>query len=117
MRGMSIAIIEDNITFAKNDNYKSIISLIINAVVDYPLFGINDVGAYLKDLTEKLDIDNINERTVITDKIITDHILNDDKAIWYHESINSLNEALGLMRLYHISFNDIILEIERLKSI
>ena len=112
---MKIAVLEERITELKNPVIYSILELIISAVRDYPLSGLNDTTTYFNQVMELLKTDKITFELVINymDSIRDD---DDEKNAWISTSLTSLLEALDLMKSNNISFEEIKKEIQYLNK-
>lgn len=111
---MKIEILEDRIETITDNNYISIIELIINAVRDYPLYGLNDTSEYFNEIKMRLGTEEINVDSLKKYLELNPEQGNEDN-IWITSSLNSLLESFELMNLYKISFDQILTKIESLK--
>ena len=109
---MSIETIEKNINRVTDDKYLSIIELIVNAVREYPLFGLNDTEKFFKE------VKRIINKEEITLDFLKSYVDNSDKKnkdnIWVTSSLGSLIEPFNLMNLYNISFQEVLDKIKEL---
>lgn len=104
---MNIELLEDKIDELKDERYRSILVLIIDAVREYPVDGLNDTEDYFKEIKkvikrEEITLSNLKEY------LRFDPISRDDTTFWIRSSITTLLDALELMDLYKVSFKAII---------
>jgi hypothetical protein len=108
---MKIDVLEKQIESIAGTNLFSIIELIINAVKDYPLYGLDDTDLYFEEIKKIL------HSKYITPGIINNYIeinLNkgDEYNIWIMSSLGCLLEAFNLMELYKIPFEEVLYKIK-----
>jgi hypothetical protein len=110
---IDIDYIEDNIDFVDDVNCKSVIELMINAVRSYPLYNLNVIDDYLIEVKR---IVKTNDLTVDNIKSYLDLNRNskDENFIWITDSLSSLMDALSLMALYKLRYEDVL---EKIKAI
>ncbi len=92
---MEIEILEERIDTIQDKNLSAIIELIIDAVRDFPLFGMNDTKLYFNEVKKIIGSDIIS-------KSLIEYYLNShqkektENDIWVNSSLNILLEALSL---------------------
>ncbi|MBK9282759.1 MAG: hypothetical protein IPM51_00380 [Sphingobacteriaceae bacterium] len=111
---MNIDAIEKKLGEINDSNYSSILRLIIDAVRDYPLEGLNDTEEYFYEVgkmiqTEQIDRDSLRNYIEKNNDV-------SENSIWIESSLNSLLDAFHLMDLYKINFNQVLTQIEKLKK-
>ncbi len=108
---MNIELLEEKLENIADENYTSIIELIIGAVRDYPLFGLNDTNVYFSEVKERIGKEAIN---IIALRRYIDLNSNkmDEINIWVITSLTSLLEAFKLMEIYKLSFEEVINVVE-----
>lgn len=110
---MKINVLEDLIEKMEESNLHTIIELIINAVREYPLFGLDETDLYFEEVKKLLGSDKI------TSDLINEYILRNpnngsENNIWVMSSLGSFLEALNLMSLYKIPFEEVQKKIKEL---
>jgi len=111
---MKIKNIEDSIEKISDINIVPIVELIVDAVRTYPLYELNDTEAYFHEIMKLLNSKEISLESL---KSYMDNNSNfeNEKTIWVSDSLYSIIEAFELMRLYKISFIEVLRVIEDLK--
>lgn len=107
---MNIDILIEKIENQSANKLTAIIELIIDAVRDYPLFGLNDTEKYFDE------VKRITNQDIITVDILKNYIdvnldSGDEGCVWIKTSLTSLLEAFVLMNLYKIPFDEVLNEI------
>lgn len=110
---MKINILEDLIDKIEGTNLYSIIELLINAVKEYPLFGLDDTDLYFEEVKKIIGSDKITYDS-INDYILQNPNNEDENNIWVMSSLSSFLEALSLMNLYKIPFEEVRQKIKEL---
>ena len=110
---MNINILEERIEEIEGTSLFSIIELLINAVREYPLFGLDDTDLYFEEVRKLLGSDNIT-CDLINDYILQNPNSGSENNIWVMSSLGSFLEALNLMNLYKISFEEVQQKIKEL---
>jgi hypothetical protein len=99
---------------AVNDAYKAVIMFLVEAVTDWPTYDLSDFNIYLSEVKAEIKSD------LISAEILTDYLqkssLHNGSSMWIQESIHSLREALNLIEFYSLTFEEIIIEMERLTT-
>lgn len=103
---MNIEILENRLESITDEHYSSIIELIINAVREYPIFGLNDTGNYFEEVKKKLGVEEIT-LNALRKHIDRNSEVEEENNIWLMSSLSSLIEALELMELYKITFDEV----------
>ena len=107
---MNIDILAEKIEIETGNNLTSIIELIIDAVRDYPLFGLSDTEKYF-DEVKRITNQDIITLDVLKNYIVLNSDSGDEESVWINTSLTSLLEAFELMSLYKIPFDDVLNEI------
>jgi len=103
---MDIDLLERKKNLITDYRLRSILELIIEAVRDYPTYGLNDTDLYF------IEVKKVINQDLITLESLRNYVdLNSDKEdnsnLWISTSLGSLLESFELMDLYKISFKDI----------
>lgn len=110
---MKINVLEDQIEKIEESNLYSIIELLINAVREYPLFGLDDTDLYFEEVKKILGSEKITY-DLINDYILKNPNNGSENNIWVMSSLGSFLEAFSLMNLYKIPFEEIQQKIKEL---
>ena len=111
---MNIEILENKLESVSDKKYLDIFQLIINAVSDYPLYNLTDTNLYFEEIKKITKSDNIT-LFLLEKTIQEDPYKGDENNIWFISSLSSMLDAFDLMRIYKISFEEVINKIESLK--
>ncbi|MBN9485489.1 MAG: hypothetical protein BGO70_02810 [Bacteroidetes bacterium 43-93] len=103
---MKIDLLEERIGELEGTNLFSIIDLLINAVREYPLFGLDDTDLYFKEVKRILGSEEITYN-LVHDYILRNPNRDSENDIWVMSSLGSFLEALNLMNLYKISLEEV----------
>lgn len=103
---MKINDLEDRIEEVKGTKIFSIVELLINAVREYPLFGLDDTDLYFEEVKKITGSDKITYDSIM-DYIVRNPNSESENSIWVLSSLGSFLEALNLMKLYKISFEEV----------
>lgn len=103
---MNIENIENKLSDLKSPEYQSIIALIIDAVRDYPLLNLDDIDQYFEEVKTLLDRKEITEEN-LKNVIEQCSKKTEEQSIWVISSLTILLEALSLMNLHKISFEEL----------
>jgi|GEM_PF-5457826 hypothetical protein len=99
---------------ALNENYKSIIDFIIEAVNDYPIINLSDLNVYLEEVKKELNSEIISIDTISW--YLSNRPFLAVQQIWINESLASFREALKLISFYKLDFSDVVAEMQRLQA-
>lgn len=110
---MKINVLEELIEKIEGTKEFSIIELLINAVREYPLFGLDDIDLYFEEVKKLLCSDKITY-DLIKDYILRNPNRGSENNIWIMSSLGSFLEALNLMKMYKMSFEEIRQKIKEL---
>ena len=110
---MRISILEELIEHVDDTKLSAIIQLIINAVREYPLYGLDDTDLYFNEILKLTEADNMTSAS-INDYILKNPNKKTENDAWIISSLNSLLEAFNLMNLYRIQFEDVQKKIKEL---
>ncbi len=103
---MKIETLEERIGVIQDDNLSSIIELVIDAVRDFPLFGVDDTELYFDEIRRLIGSDTISQNSI--EYYLKSHQLEKtENDIWINSSLNTLLEAFSLMDLYKIPFEEL----------
>ena len=103
---MRIEILEERIENIQDANLSSIIGLVVDAVRDFPFFGMNDTELYFDKVKEIIDSDSITQSAI--EYYLKSHQKEEtENDIWINSSLNILLEAFSLMDLYKMSFKEL----------
>ncbi len=103
---MNIKILEERIEDIQDANLYSIIELIVDAVKDFPLFGMTDTDLYFDEIKKIIGSDSITKSSI--EYYLKSHQEEEtENDIWINSSLNVLLEAVSLMDLYKISFKEL----------
>lgn len=112
---MNIDNLEDRLQKINNVKMISILELLIESVRDYPLYGLDNIFDYFKEVEKVLGIDYISENEL--EKYLNQKTYDkDETTIWRISSLSLLNDAFGLMKLYKISFEELKTHIRDLEK-
>jgi hypothetical protein len=110
---MNLYSLEEKIETLEGSNYYSIIELIINAVREYPQYEMEDTEDYFKEVKKLLGSDKITY-DLINEYILRNPNSGNENNIWVISSLGSFSEALNLLKLYKISFEEMQQKINEL---
>jgi hypothetical protein len=110
---MKITVLEKLIEKIEDPNLFSITELLINAVREYPLFELDDTDLYFEEVKKKIGADEITYNLVY-DYVLRNPNIGSENNIWVISSFNSFLEALILMDLYKIPFEEVKQKIKEL---
>lgn len=110
---MKVTVLEELIEEIEETSLFSIIELLINAVREYPLFELDDTDLYFEEVKKKIGADEITYNLVY-DYILRNPNIGSENNIWVISSFNSFLEALILMDLYKIPFEEVKQKIKEL---
>ena len=110
---MDIEKLEDRLESIADEKYSAIIKLIINAVRDYPLFDLNDTNLYFEELKKIIKSDSITPDS-LEKAMIKSSKKDNENSIWFVSSLSSMLDAFDLMKIYKISFEEVVNKIESL---
>ncbi|MBK8886136.1 MAG: hypothetical protein IPN46_06090 [Saprospiraceae bacterium] len=103
---MNIYSLEERIECLEGSNYYPIIELIINAVREYPQYEMEDTNDYFEEVKRIVGTNKINYE-LINDYVLRNPGYGTENNIWVMSSLGSFLEAINLMNLYKITFEEI----------
>ena len=110
---MNIEKIADYLEKAANENHREVISIILEAVMDYPERELNDTSIYFKRVKEILGTNEISLNNLIN-FLYNQLDWSTEADVWIHQSMSTLYEAFDLMRLKQLNFSEILQVIENI---
>lgn len=113
---MNIDNLENKLQIINNSKIVAILELLIEATRDYPLYGLDNIFTYFKEVERILGTEFISEYELgvyLNDK----NYSIDETTIWVVSSLSLFNEAFELMNLYKISFEEVKKYIRNLEKI
>jgi hypothetical protein len=92
---------------ATDDSRVQIIELLIEAIKDYPVFGLDDTDGYFEEIGAKVGRVDFSSHDVAEyiDRISAS---SDEESVWVGTSLTCLLQAMQLMEIQRISFGDLI---------
>lgn len=111
---MKIGVLEDKIESLKGSNMYSIVELLVEAVREFPLLGLDDTDLYIGEV-KKLLKSNLITSDLLKNFISNNSISRDERNIWILTSMSSLLEVFSLMEMYNISLGEIQQKIRELE--
>lgn len=104
---MDIEKIQEKLEQKKFGIYNKIIQLIIEAIMDYPIYELETIEKYIDEV--KIEI-GYSELTLKKIELYLDKPKSscDENDIWKHSSVSTLYEAFHLMMIKDISFKKIM---------
>lgn len=103
---MRIEFLENQIDTIQDDKLSSIIELIVDAVRDFPLLGMNDTDLYFDEVKKLIGSDTVT-RYSIESYLKFHQVEKTENDIWINSSLNTFLEAFSLMDLYKIPFTEL----------
>jgi hypothetical protein len=112
---MNIDILENKLQKINNPKIVAILELLIEATRDYPLYGLDDIFTYFKEVERVLDTEFISD-IVLERYLNRKNYNNNETTIWVVSSLSLFYEAFELMKLYKVSFEEVKKHIRDLEN-
>lgn len=110
---MNVHILEERLEEMSDENFVSVVQLIIAAVKDYPVNDLIDTDLYFDEVKKIIGERDLTLENL--DKYIDQNSDKpDEKNLWIISSLSLLADAFQLMHLYDLNFNNIVMKIETL---
>ena len=112
---MNIDVLENKLQKVNNLKKIAILELLIEATRDYPLYGLDDIFDYFKEVEIVLGTKFISEIELKRYLNLKNYKIN-ETTIWTVSSLSLFHEAFELMKLYNISFDEVKEYIKNLEN-
>jgi hypothetical protein len=108
---MNIFELAEHISYVTDEKFREIVEFIIEAVRDYPEYGLADTTAYFERLRSTLGVRDFTSSDIASriESIVRE---GSDDWVWRAESLSSFLLALEAMDRHHIPFVEVIRRIE-----